>query len=68
MLTLFISYGDISGLARAKGPFPTMSELPPILEDNMADKYLWMEARVSLCEDILPYVRMYVHQCKLTLV
>ena len=47
MLTLFIGYGEISGLARAKGPLPAVSEMP-ISETGTKDKLLWLERMVRM--------------------
>lgn len=55
MLTLFISYGDVSGTAREKGPIPSVSEVS-ISEATKEEKYMWMEGMVCA----------YVHACILT--
>ncbi len=45
VLTLFVSYGGISGLARAKGPLPTAPELL-INESSTKEKLLWLKRMV----------------------
>lgn len=45
ILTLFISYGDVSGLARAKVPIPPVPEMSG-MESKKQEKFEWLKARV----------------------